>query len=125
MMWTCPICKTTNETNKCRSCGFDKSKDYTNHRSFARFPSPAVKSSNRRSPETIFSWRAAMQTMFLEEKWTGNRLQPSISGTRKENIGEDAWGVSEKQNGSIMAWTEEKRDGFRTCTLQRTKYSCE
>ena len=32
-MWTCPICKTTNETNKCRSCGFDKSKDYTNHRS--------------------------------------------------------------------------------------------
>ena len=26
---------------------------------------------------------------------------------KKESIGEDAWDVSEKQNGSIMAWTEE------------------
>lgn len=26
---------------------------------------------------------------------------------KKESIGEDAWDVSEKQNGSIMAWTKE------------------
>lgn len=32
-MWTCPICKTTNETNTCTSCGFDASRDYTTHRS--------------------------------------------------------------------------------------------
>ncbi|MDD5967382.1 MAG: hypothetical protein PUC28_11470, partial [Blautia sp.] len=31
-MWTCPICKTTNETNTCTSCGFDASRDYTHHR---------------------------------------------------------------------------------------------
>ena len=31
---------------------------------------------------------------------------------KKKNIGEDAWDVSEKQNGSIMAWTEEKEDGL-------------
>ena len=31
---------------------------------------------------------------------------------KKENIGEDAWDVSEKQNGSIMAWTEKRQDGL-------------
>ena len=35
-MWKCPNCKTTNEINICRICGFDASKDYTNHRSLCQ-----------------------------------------------------------------------------------------
>ena len=30
----------------------------------------------------------------------------------KKNIGENAWDVSEKQNGSIMAWLEDEGNGF-------------
>lgn len=69
----------------------DKSKDYTNHRSLCTLSKSGSKIFKPAQPETIFSWRAAIQTMFLEEKWTGNRSQLSISGTRKK--------ISEKMPG--------------------------
>ena len=47
----------------------------------------------------------------------GRKMDRSKIGTvhflnSKGKGGEDAWDVSEKQNGSIMAWTEEKEDGL-------------
>ena len=75
---------------------------------FACFPSPAAKSPNRRSPETIFSWRAAIQTMFLEEKWTGQKLRPYISGTRKKTS-EKMPGTYRKNRMAVL-WPGQKKD---------------
>ena len=87
----------------------------------ARFPSPAVKSSNRRSPETIFSWRAAIRTIFLEEKWTGNRSQPSIFGTKKKTS-EKMPGMFQKSRTAAL-WPGQRKNGMVSwiCTSQRTE----
>ena len=111
-MWTCPICKTTNETNKCRSCGFDLSKDYTTHRSLCQFSKSSSKISQ---PVQIMD-----NVLMASDDWKyvfGRKMDRKQIATiyfqnKKENIGEDAWDVSEKQNGSIMAWTEERQDGL-------------
>ena len=43
MMWICPICKTTNDTYICTSCGFDASRDYINSRSLCPLSESASK----------------------------------------------------------------------------------
>ena len=55
---------------------------------------------------------ASTGTIVGKKNRIGNRLRPFISRTKKENIGKDAWDVSKKQDGSIMAWTEQKEDGL-------------
>ena len=48
-MWICPICKTTNETNICRSCGFDHEQRLCN----APFPLPALRSPAEKSSKPV------------------------------------------------------------------------
>ena len=111
-MWTCPICKTTNETNKCRSCGFDLSKDYTTHRSLCQLSKSSSKIFKPAQPGDNILMASSDTNYVFGRKMNRRRIRTIYFWNKKENIGEDAWDVSEKQNGSIMAWTEEKRDGF-------------
>ena len=117
MMWTCPICKTTNETNKCRSCGFDKSKDYTNHRSLCTLSKSGSKIFKPAQPGDNILMASRNTDYVFGRKMDRKQITTIYFRNKKENIGEDAWDVSEKQNGSIMAWTEEKRDGFKDLYL--------
>ncbi len=41
---------------------------------------------------------------------------------KKENIGEDAWDVSEQQNGSVMAWI--KWGIYRSESVYCCKWAC-
>ena len=111
-MWTCPICKTTNETNKCRSCGFDKSKDYTNHRSLCQLSKSGSKIFKPAQPGDNILMASSDINYVFGRKMDRKQIATIYFRNKKENIGEDAWDISEKQNGSIMAWTEEKRNGF-------------
>ena len=117
MMWTCPICKTTNETNKCRSCGFDKSKDYTNHRSLCTLSKSGSKIFKPAQPGDNILMASSDTDYVFGRKMDRTKITTIYFRNKKENIGEDAWDVSEKQNGSIMAWTEEKQDGFKNLYL--------
>ena len=111
-MWICPICKTTNETNKCRSCGFDKSKDYTNHRSLCMLSKSGSKIFKpAKSGDNILMASSDTDYVF-GRKMDRKQITTIYFRSKKENIGEDAWDVSEKQNGSIMAWTEKKTAGL-------------
>ena len=112
MMWTCPICKTTNETNKCRSCGFDKSKDYTNHRSLCTLSKSGSKIFKPAQPGDNILMASSDTDYVFGRKMDRTKITTIYFRNKKENIGEDAWDVSEKQNGSIMAWTEKKQDGL-------------
>ena len=116
-MWTCPICKTTNETNNCRSCGFDKSKDYTNHRSLCTLSKSGSKIFKPAQPGDNILMASSDTDYVFGRKMDRTKITTIYFRNKKENIGEDAWDVSEKQNGSIMAWTEEKRDGFKDLYL--------
>ena len=111
-MWTCPICKTTNENNKCRSCGFDLSKDYTTHRSLCQLSASGRKIFKPAQPGDNILMASSNTDYVFGRKMDRTKITTIYFRNKKENIGEDAWDVSEKQNGSIMAWTEEKRDGF-------------
>ena len=111
-MWTCPICKTTNENNKCRSCGFDLSKDYTTHRSLCQLSKSDSKIFKPAQPGDNILMASSDTDYVFGRKMDRTKITTIYFRNKKENIGEAAWDVSEKQNGSIMAWTEEKRDGF-------------
>ena len=111
-MWTCPICKTTNETNKCRSCGFDKSKDYTNHRSLCQLSKSGSKIFKPAQLGDNILMASSDTDYVFGRKIDRKQITAIYFQNKKENIGEDAWEVSEKQNGSIMAWTEKKQDGL-------------
>ena len=111
-MWTCPICKTTNETNKCRSCGFDASRDYATHRSICQLSASDRKIFKPVQPGDNILMASSNTDYIFGRKMDRTKITTIYFRNKKENIGEAAWDVSEKQNGSIMAWTEEKRDGF-------------
>ncbi len=111
-MWTCPKCKMTNDNCKCRNCGFDASRDYRHHRFLCQLSGSASKISKQaQSGENILMASRDTDCVF-GRKMDRKQITAIYFLNKKENIGEDAWDVSEKQNGSIMAWTEEKRNGF-------------
>ena len=117
MMWICPICETTNDTHICTSCGFDASRDYINSRSICPLPKSASKIFHPElSGDNILMASNDINYVF-GRKMDRKQITAIYFRSKKENIGEDAWDVSEKQNGSIMAWTEEKRDGFKDLYL--------
>ena len=116
-MWICPICKTTNETNKCRSCGFDLSKDYAMHRFLCQLSASSRKISKPVQPGDNILMASSNTDYVFGRKMDRTKITTIYFRNKKENIGDDAWDVSEKQNGSIMAWTEEKRDGFKDLYL--------
>ena len=111
-MWKCPNCKTTNETNICGSCSFDLSKDYTTHRSLCQLSKSGSKIFKPAQPGDNILMASSDTDYVFGRKMDRTKITTIYFRNKKENIGEDAWDVSEKQNGSIMAWTEEKRDGF-------------
>ena len=108
MMWICPICEKTNETYICTSCGFDASKDYTNHRSLCPLPESASKIFKPAQPGDNILMASSDTDYVFCRKMDRKQITAIYFQNKKENIGEDAWDVSEKQNGSIMAWTEKK-----------------
>ena len=116
-MWICPICKTTNETNICRSCGFDLSKDYAMHRFLCQLSASSRKISKPVQPGDNILMASSNTDYVFGRKMDRTKITTIYFRNKKENIGDDAWDVSEKQNGSIMAWTEEKRDGFKDLYL--------
>ena len=116
-MWICPICKTTNETNICRSCGFDLSKDYAMHRFLCQLSASSRKISKPVQPGDNILMASSNTDYVFGRKMDRTKITTIYFRNKKENIGEDAWDVSEKQNGSIMAWTEENRDGFKDLYL--------
>ena len=106
-MWKCPNCKTTNEINICRICGFDASKDYTNHRSLCQLSKSGSKIFKpAKSGDNILMASSDTDYVF-GRKMDRKQITTIYFRSKKENIDEDAWDVSEKQNGSIMAWTKE------------------
>ena len=111
-MWTCPICKTTNDTYICTSCGFDASRDYTHHRFLCQLSESASK-----IPKPVQSGENILMTNGDEKTIFGKELDRSKIRTvyflnSKRNIGEDAWDVSEEQNGRVLAWTKEEEGGL-------------
>ena len=111
-MWICPICETTNDTHICTSCGFDASRDYINSRSLCPLSKSASKIFKPAQPgDNILMAHSDMDYVF-GRKMDRKQITTIYFLNKKENIREDAWDVSEKQNGSIMAWTEEKADGL-------------
>ena len=111
-MWICPICKTTNENNKCRSCGFDLSKDYTTRRSLCQLSASGRKIFKPAQPGDNILMASSNTDYVFGRKMDRTKITTIYFRNKKENIGEDAWDVSEKQNGSIMAWAEEKENGL-------------
>ena len=112
MMWICPICEKTNDTYICTSCGFDASKDYTNHRSLCPLPESVSKISKPSQPGDNILMASNDINYVFGRKMDRKQIAVIYFLNKKENIREDAWDVSEKQNGSIMAWTEKKQDGL-------------
>ncbi len=128
-MWTCPKCKMTNDTYICTSCGFDASRDYRHHRFLCQLSGSASKISKPKVSDGLFG---SIFDLFGEKNILRDNVLMASSDTdyifgrkmdrkeikniyfrnKKENIGEDAWDVSEKQNGSVIAWTEKKEDGL-------------
>ena len=103
-MWTCPICKTTNDTYICTSCGFDASGDYTHH----RFLCPLSESASKIFKSELSGENILMSSEYgnyiFGKKMDRSEITYICFLDSKENIGEDAWDVSEQQNGSVMAW---------------------
>ncbi len=112
MMWICPICETTNDTHICTSCGFDASRDYINSRSLCPLPESASKIFKPAQPGDNILMASSDTDYVFCRKMDRKQITAIYFQNKKENIGEDAWDVSEKQNGSIMAWTEKKTAGL-------------
>ena len=112
MMWICPICKTTNDTYICTSCGFDASRDYTHHRFLCPLPESASKIFRPEPSGDNILMMSSDTDYIFGRKMDRKQITAIYFRNKKENIGEDAWDVSEKQNGCIMAWTEKKEDGL-------------
>ena len=111
-MWTCPICKTTNDTYICTSCGFDASRDYTHHRFLCQLSESASKIPKPVQPgENILMTNGDEKTIFGKEL-DRSKVRTVYFLNSKRNIGEDAWDVSEGQNGRVLAWTKEEEGGL-------------
>ena len=68
MMWTCPKCKTTNDTYICTSCGFDVSRDYINSRFLCQLSESASKISKPAQPGNNVLMTGTIVTPKEEEK---------------------------------------------------------
>ena len=112
MMWICPICKTTNDTYICTSCGFDASRDYTHHRFLCPLPESASKIFRPEPSGDNILMMSSDTDYIFGRKMDRKQITAIYFLNKKENIGEDAWDVSEKQDSSIMAWMEKTKDGL-------------
>ena len=116
-MWICPICKTTNEAYTCKSCSFDKTRDYIKHRSLSQLSESGRKIFKPKQPgDNVLMASSDTGYIFGRRMWR-KQIKAVYFRNRKENIGEDAWDVSEKQDGSIVAWTEECGEELLTLYL--------
>ena len=93
-MWICPICKTTNETNICRSCGFDLSKDYAMHRFLCQLSASSRKISKPVQPGDNILMASSNTDYVFGRKMDRTKITTIYFRNKKENIGDDAWDVS-------------------------------
>ena len=110
-MWNCPICNSEKDTLLCPNCGFDESKDYRNHRSFGALSEISGK---------VFKIEESADNILMKSIYTGyifgkrmrrKQIKKVYFQNHKSKIGANAWDVSEKQDGSVLAWTEDAGDG--------------
>ena len=112
-MWTCPVCKSEKNATLCPNCGLDESRDYRNYR-FLGMLSEANRKILKIKPLEDYN-NILMKGSHKMNYVFGRQLYRQLIKTihfqnHKKNIGANAWDVSEKQDGSVLAWTQKVGD---------------
>ena len=119
MEWTCSKCKTKNtNTNICTKCGFDESRNY------ARYATITILKEKDKTDfrKMVFKGdnvlMACPDIKFVFGHEMGRRKIKSIQiyNTLSELNG-STWDISAHQDGSVMAWVVEDKDGWKHLKL--------
>ena len=111
-MGICPVCKTRNDTCKCRNCGFDESRNYREYRFLCQLSENAGKKLKSELSTNNVLMADSDPKFVFGRKINRNQIKKVSIKNKKENIGENAWDASEKQDGSVLVWTEECEEGL-------------
>ena len=119
MEWTCSKCKTKNtNTNICIKCGFDESRNY------ARYATIAVLGEKDKADfkKMIFKGDNILMACSDAGLVFGRKMDRSkIKSIQIYNMlpkaNKSAWDVSTYHDGSVMAWVEEDKDGWKHLKL--------
>ena len=107
-MWNCPVCNREKDTMLCSNCGFDESEDYRNYRSLTLLSESSRKILKMERSENSNILMAGSRTAYIfGRKMRRKQIKTIHFQNHKNNVGTDAWDASEKQDGSVLAWTEE------------------
>ena len=91
---------------------FDESKNYAAYRSLSKIGESDRKIFKPELPgENILMTNGDEKTIFGKEL-DRSKIRTVYFLNSKRNIGEDAWDVSEDQNGRVLAWTKEEEGGL-------------
>lgn len=102
-MWTCPICKTTNDTYKCSKCDFDKSKDYTRCRTLSELSEKDRKLPKKQNLQKNVMMKDRGYDYVFGRKEKRKRIRRITFLSGENTLGLDTRDISEAQDGSVLA----------------------
>ncbi len=102
-MWTCPICKTANDTYKCSKCDFDKSKDYTRCRTLSELSEKDRKLPKKQNLQKNVMMKDRGYDYVFGRKEKRKRIRRITFLSGENTLGLDTWDISEAQDGSVLA----------------------
>ena len=102
-MWTCPICKTANDTYKCSKCDFDKSKDYTRCRTLSELSEKDRKLPQKQNLQKNVMMKDRGYDYVFGRKEKRERIRRITFLSGENTLGLDTWDISEAQDGSVLA----------------------
>ena len=102
-MWTCPICKTANDTYKCSKCDFDKSKDYTRCRTLSELSEKDRKLPKKQNLQKNVMMKGSSYDFVFGRKEKRERIRRITFLSGENTLGLDTWDISEAQDGSVLA----------------------
>ena len=119
MEWICGKCKTKNiNTNICKKCGFDESRNYANYATIAVLQEKDKVDFRKMIFKGDNILMACPDIKFVFGHEMGRRKIKSIQiyNTLSELNG-SAWDISAHQDGSVMAWVVEDKGGWKHLKL--------
>ena len=102
-MWTCPICKTANDTYKCSKCDFDKSKDYTRCRTLSELSEKDRKLPKKQNLQKNVMMKDRGYDYVFGRKEKRKRIRRITFLSGENTLGLDTRDISEAQDGSVLA----------------------
>ena len=102
-MWTCPICKTANDTYKCSKCDFDKSKDYMRSRTLSELSEKDRKLPQKQNLQKNVMMKDRGYDYVFGRKEKRKRIRRITFLSGENTLGLDTWDISEAQDGSVLA----------------------